>query len=71
MPRSSPFETILTNEEQKYLNSLARKYTAPYKDVIRAKIFGRPEAKSGIKSFDRLMNQVMSQIPYKTVNRVF
>jgi len=38
MPRKSPFEIILTSKEQSYLNSLARKYTAPYKDVVRAKV---------------------------------
>ena len=36
MPRISPFKIILTGEEQNYLISMARKYTAPYRDVIRA-----------------------------------
>lgn len=40
-------------------------------DVHRAKIFGRCEVKSGIKPFDRLVDQVMSQAPYTTANRVF
>ena len=38
MPRISPHKIILTDEEQSYLNSLARKYTAPYRDVIRAQV---------------------------------
>ena len=38
MPRISPHKIILTNEEQSYLNSMARKYTAPYRDVIRAQV---------------------------------
>ena len=38
MPRKSPFRIILTNKERNYLSSLARKYTAPYKDVIRAHV---------------------------------
>jgi len=38
MPRKSPFRIILTREEKKYLSSLARKYTAPYRDVIRAQV---------------------------------
>ena len=38
MPRKSPFKIILTNEEREHLISLARKYTAPYRDVIRAKV---------------------------------
>ncbi len=37
MPRKSPFKIVLANEEREHLISLARKYTAPYKDVIRAK----------------------------------
>jgi len=38
MPRRSPFRIILTNKERDYLRSVARKYTAPYKDVIRAQV---------------------------------
>lgn len=38
MPRSSPFIIALTDREQYLLESAARKYTSPYKDVIRAKI---------------------------------
>jgi len=38
MPRMSPFEIVLTDEERKHLGSLARKYTAPYRDVIRAQV---------------------------------
>jgi len=37
MPRKSPFEIVLADEERDHLISLARKYTAPYRDVIRAK----------------------------------
>ena len=38
MPKISPYKIILTDEEQSYLNSLAKKYTAPYRDVIRAQV---------------------------------
>jgi len=38
IPRKSPFRIILTREEKKYLSSLARKYTAPYRNVIRAQV---------------------------------
>lgn len=38
MPRESPFKIILTNEEREHLISLARKYTAPYRDAIRAQV---------------------------------
>ena len=38
MPRTSPFDITLTAEEQARLEAMARKYTSPYRDVIRAKI---------------------------------
>jgi hypothetical protein len=38
MPRKSPFAIDLSNEERQTLASVARKYTSPYCDVIRAKI---------------------------------
>ncbi|MEA3486536.1 MAG: helix-turn-helix domain-containing protein [Thermodesulfobacteriota bacterium] len=38
MPRTSPFIIMLNNNEKRKLESLARKYTSPYCDVIRAKI---------------------------------
>ena len=38
MPRKSPFEIVLSLDEQKALENLAHRYTAPYRDVVRAKI---------------------------------
>lgn len=38
MPRKSPFAVVLTDEEERYLQETARKYTSPYCDVIRAKV---------------------------------
>jgi putative transposase len=38
MPRSSPYEIVLTPREKKKLESMAQKYTAPYFSVVRAKI---------------------------------
>ena len=38
MPRYSPFHIDLTREERRELEARARKYTSPYRDVIRAKI---------------------------------
>ncbi len=38
MPRESPFDIRLTSAEAAALEAVARKYTAPYRDVIRAKI---------------------------------
>ena len=38
MPRASPFAIELTDRERAELFSRSRKYTSPYRDVIRAKI---------------------------------
>jgi Homeodomain-like domain len=38
MPRRSPFSVILSEHERQHLESVARQYTSPYCDVIRAKI---------------------------------
>lgn len=40
-------------------------------DVRRAKLFGRCEHTSGIAPFGRLVDQVMSQSPYREARRVF
>jgi len=40
-------------------------------DVHRAKLFGRCERNTGIAPFDRLVDQVMTQTPYKQARRVF
>jgi transposase len=38
MPRTSPFPIVLDPNERSDLEALVRKYTSPYRDVIRAKI---------------------------------
>jgi transposase len=38
MPRTSPYRIKLTREEKQRLETVARRYTSPYRDVIRAKI---------------------------------
>ena len=38
MPRESPFMIGLSPEERRELEARVRKYTSPYRDVIRAKI---------------------------------
>src|SRR5260370_39962505 len=38
VPRRSPYEITLTAEKRLELEARARKYTSPYRDVIRAKI---------------------------------
>jgi len=38
MPRHSPFVIVLSDDERATLEARARKYTSPYRDVVRAKI---------------------------------
>jgi len=38
MPRHSPFRIQLTRDERRALDARVRKYTSPYRDVIRAKL---------------------------------
>ncbi len=38
MPRKCPFRIDLSDDERARLEAMARKYTSPYLDVIRAKI---------------------------------
>ena len=56
--------------EHEYERKGALAYLAAL-DVRRAKVFGRCETKSGIKPFDRLVEHVMSQEPYRSAKRVF
>ena len=38
VPRKSPFDIVLSLAERTKLESVARAYTSPYRDVIRARI---------------------------------
>ena len=38
MPRHSPYVVYLTAEERRELEMVARRYTSPYCDVVRARI---------------------------------
>jgi transposase len=38
MPRRSPYVIVLSTAERARLEAIARRYTSPYRDVIRAKI---------------------------------
>ena len=38
MPRKSPYVIELSEQERKVLEAQARRYTLPYRDVVRAKI---------------------------------
>ncbi len=64
----APGETMRVEHEYERKGALA--YLAAW-DVRHAKVFGRCEAKSGIKPFGRLVEQVMSQEPYRSAKRVF
>jgi hypothetical protein len=56
--------------EFEYERGGALAYLAAW-DVRRAKVFGRCETTTGIEPFDRLVQQVMAQEPYRTAQRVF
>lgn len=56
--------------EHEYERRGAWAYLAAW-DVHRAKVFGRCETKRGIAPFDRLVQQVMIQSPYRNARRVF
>jgi transposase len=38
MPRISPFQIVLSKDEASRLQKIAREYTSPYCDVVRAKV---------------------------------
>ena len=38
MPKKSPYSVTLTAHEEKHLQEMARKYTSPYYQVVRAKV---------------------------------
>ena len=38
MPRTSPYSVMLTDEERRWLQEIAGKYTSSYCNVIRAKV---------------------------------
>jgi hypothetical protein len=56
--------------EHEYRRCGAWAYVAAF-NVHHGKIFGRCEKKTGIAPFDRLVDQVMTQAPYKEARRVF
>jgi hypothetical protein len=56
--------------EPEYQRGGAVQYLAAW-DVLRGLVFGRCEAKTGIASFGRLVDQVMQQAPYCHADRVF
>jgi winged helix-turn helix protein len=53
VPRESPFAIELSAAVRKEIESIARKYTSPYRDVIRAKIV--------LYAADGLSNDIIAQ----------
>ena len=64
MPRKSPFEIVLTNREREHLRFLARKYTAPYRDVLRAQVILLAADDNENKEIGKRLN-----LPRKTVSK--
>jgi hypothetical protein len=56
--------------EHEYARAGALVYVAAW-DVLRARLFGRCEPRSGIVPFDRLVADIMAQEPYASAQRVF
>ncbi len=56
--------------EHEYVRGGAVQYLAAW-DCHRAKVFGRCELRTGIEPFDRLVDQVMAEEPYRSARRVF
>jgi hypothetical protein len=56
--------------EHEYERGGALQYLAAW-DVRRGRVLGRCEAKTGIESFERLVDQVMRAQPYRSAGRVF
>jgi hypothetical protein len=56
--------------EHEYARGGAWAYLAAL-DVHRAKVFGRCETTTGIAPFERLVDQVMGQWPYREARRIF
>jgi len=38
MPRTSPYEIRLSRDQRRSLEAITRKYSSPYRDVVRAKV---------------------------------
>ena len=69
-PTSPPRPHCDTRVEHEYARAGAWAYLAAL-EVHRAKVFGRCEKTTGIDPFSRLVDQVMSQTPYRAARRVF
>jgi hypothetical protein len=64
MPRRSPFPILLSESERQQLEAIARKYTASYFEVVRAKLV--------LLAADGLENQVIGErlgLPRQVVSK--
>jgi transposase len=69
-PTLAPGKARAMRVNHDYDRGGALAYLAAY-DVHRARVFGRCEHSTGIEPFHRLVDQVMTQEPYKSAERVF
>jgi hypothetical protein len=69
-PTLQPGAGRVMRVEHEYERKGALAYLAAW-DVRRAKVFGRCDATTGIVPFNRLVEQVMAQEPYRSAPRVF
>lgn len=69
-PTTSPLPGQPMRVEHEYERGGALAYLAAW-DVRRGGVIGRCEAKTGKAPFDRLVDQVMQQEPYRSAPRVF
>jgi hypothetical protein len=69
-PSLPPKPGLTTRVEHEYERCGAWAYLAAL-DVHRARLFGRCETSTGIDPFGRLVDQVMTQEPYRSARRVF
>ena len=64
MPQPSPYVIVLSGDERRHLEATARRYTAPYAEVIRAKLI--------LLAADGLENEVIGQkldLPRQVVSK--
>ncbi|HEX5724275.1 MAG TPA: helix-turn-helix domain-containing protein [Longimicrobiaceae bacterium] len=64
MPQASPYVIVLSDEERKHLEATARRYTAPYAEVVRAKLI--------LLAAEGLENEVIGQkldLPRQVVSK--
>jgi hypothetical protein len=69
-PSMAPGKARMMRVSHDYHRGGALAYLAAY-DVHRAKIYGRCDPTTGIEPFTALVEQVMTQEPYASANRVF